>query len=138
MRKFLIPLCVGLVVLTACLSAAQTKALQDASEVVGSTAPLLPPPFGLIAGAVATALSAVASVGANKASNAAFKKKEKASMLIQLATDHSSSIMVAVIPVLAALRASGILHFSDTELALLTTTFAAPVATKKVMRKKAA
>ena len=136
MRKFLIPLCVGLVVLAACAGwQTNTKA---AADVISSTAPLLPPPLGLIAGAIATALTGIASIGANKASNAAFAKDKTAAPLVRLATDHASSIFAVAVPALIALRASGAIHFSDSELLMLSTTFAAPVATKKVMRKKAA
>ena len=135
MRKFLVPLCVGLLVLAAC--AGWKTHAKDAAGVLESTAPLLPPPFGLLAGGLATIISGVASIGANKASNEAFSKKQKASKLVQYATDHVSTIMAVAGPVILALRAGGVIHMSDGELALLLTTFGAPVATQKVMRRKA-
>ena len=137
MRK-LFMVCIGLAVLTACLTPQQQEDVKRTADGINSVAPLLPPPFGLIAGAVATALTGIASIGANKASNAAYAKNKTASPLIRLTTDHASSILAVAVPLLVALRASGVLHFSEEELLMITTTFAAPVATKKVMRRKAA
>ena len=135
MKALLVPLAVGLLVLTACAGwQTHTKA---AAGVIESTAPFLPPPFGLIAGAVATALTAVASIGANKVSNAAYAKDKKASPLIRLATDHASTIFTVALPVLISLRASGAINFSDGELITLSTALGAPVVAKKVLRRKA-
>lgn len=106
-------------------------------EAANAVAPLLPPPFGLIAGGLAAFLSGVASVGANKKSNAAYKKKEDPGLLVRLLTEHSWA-MPTLAALAAAARAGGLIHFSDAELALFTSTLAVPVATKKVMRKKTA
>lgn len=103
-------------------------------QVAGSVAPLIPPPWGLLVGGLATIATGIASVGANKASNKAFKAKEKPSLLVSLATDHSW-LMPTFGALAATLRASGLLHFSDAELAMLMTTLATPVGVKKVMRK---
>lgn len=113
----------------------QRHAMRQASETAAAAAPFLPPPFGLIAGGVATLLSGAAAVGANKVSNEKFRKKEKPSWLVRLWTDHSSTILASVLPIVTALRASGVLHFSDGELTMLATTLGTPVATKKVMRR---
>lgn len=134
MKKMYV-VCFCVVFLTACLSAAQREAIQQAAEISASAAPLLPPPFGLLAGGLATILSGVASIGANKVSNEKFKKKEAVPLLVKLATDHISPIMAAVAAIVPALRLSGLIHMSDAEMSLLMTTVAAPVATKKVMRR---
>lgn len=105
-------------------------------QLAENVAPLIPPPWGLLVGAAATVASGIASVGANKASNEAFKAKQKPSLLVSLATDHSW-LMPTLGAFAAAARASGLIHFSDAELAMLMTTLAAPVGVKKVMRKKA-
>ena len=135
MKRFLF-VCASLLILTACLSQQQREAVAAAGETINSVAPLLPPPLGLIAGGIATLLSGVASVGANKQSNKAFKAKEDPGILVKLLTEHSWAM-----PTLAALaasaRAAGLIHFSDAELALFTSTLAVPVATKKYMRRKA-
>lgn len=106
-------------------------------QIAGGVAPLLPPPWGLLVGGLATVLTGAASVGANAASNKAFKEKKKPSLLVSLTTDHSWAY-----PALGALaafaRASGYVHFSDAELAMMLTTLTTPVATKKVMRKPVA
>ncbi len=136
MKRFIL-FSVVLLALTACLSQQQREAVVAAGEAVGSTAPFLPPPFGIIAGGLAALLTGVASVGANKASNDAFKKDKDAPLLVKLATDHSSTIMGVIAVVVPSLRAAGIIHFSDAELAMLLTTFAVPVGTKKYFRRKA-
>lgn len=135
MKRLVVILCFGLL-MTACLTTAQRDAVRGAGEVIGSAAPLLPPPFGILAGGLATVLAGIASVGANKVSNDAFQKKIAAPPLIQLATDHASSIMGLVAAVVPALRAAGVIHMSDPELSLLMATLVTPVATKKVMRRK--
>lgn len=106
-------------------------------QAAAATAPLLPPPWGLLVGGLATVATGVASVGANKASNDAFKAKKSPGLLVSLATDHSWA-MPTLGALIAALRAAGVLHFSDAELTMLMTTLAAPVGVKKVMRKPAA
>jgi len=125
----------SLVLLMGCLTASQREAVQAAGDTVGSVAPLLPPPFGIIAGGLAALLTGVAAVGANKVSNEKFKKKEEAPMLVKLITDHSSTILGAVTVLVPALRAAGIISMSDGELSALLATFAVPVGAKKILRK---
>lgn len=126
----------SLLFLTACITSREGGAIAGAAgDALGSVAPLLPPPFGVIAGVVATALAGVASIGANKVSNTKRQKKETAPMLVKLMTDHSSTIFTSIVPLIAILKAAGALPISDGELASIATTFAAPVVTKKVMRK---
>lgn len=136
MKRFLF-VCASLLVLTACLSPQQRANVEAAGEAIASTAPFLPPPFGVLAGGLAAILTGVASVGANKASNEAYKKEKDAPLLVKLATDHSSTIMGVIAVLVPALRAAGVIHFSDAELSVLLATFAVPVGTKKVMRRKA-
>lgn len=139
MKALLFPFCAGLLVMVSCAGWFERKesngGKSDAQVVADSVSPMLPPPFGLLLGGLATALTGVAAVGANKASNKAFKAKAKPSLLVSLATDHSW-LMPALGALAAAARASGVLHFSDTELAMLMTTLTAPVGVKKVMRKQ--
>ena len=124
-----------LLVMAGCLSTAQQQTATEAAGVVSSVAPLLPPPFGLIAGGLAAALTSVASISANRASNIAFKKKESPGLLVKMMTDHSSLLLVGT-TLLPILRAVGLIHISDAELALVMTTLSAPVTTKKIMRRK--
>ena len=122
-------------VLMGCLTASQREAVQSAGEAVGSVAPLLPPPFGVLAGGLAALLTGVAAVGANKVSNEKFKKKESAPFLVKLITDHSSVLLGAATVVLPALRGLGLFSMSDAELSTLLATFAVPVGAKKFLRK---
>lgn len=106
----------------------------DIEVAADSVAPFLPPPFGLIAGAVATLATGIASIGANKVSNEKYEKKEKPSALIRYATDHISPIMTTVAVAAPTLRAAGVIHMSDAELSLLMAAVGTPVVTKKFMR----
>lgn len=109
----------------------------QAEELASSVAPMLPPPWGILVGGLATLATGVASAGANVKSNKAFKKKEDPGFLTKLFTDHSA--WLTMMPVILAMgRVSGVLHMSDAELVTLMTAFVVPAGTKKVMRKKAA
>lgn len=100
----------------------------DAERVAAAAAPLLPPPFGIIAGAIATAASTVAGVAANR--QVAKVGASNVSPLVALMTTHNW-ILPAIGVLVSVGRANGWLHIGDGELALLWSALGAPEAAEQ-------
>lgn len=134
MKRY-IPLCLWLLMIFAGCAAFQRGpggSPSPVEQIAGSAAPLLPPPWGMILGVVAAGATGIATVGANKASNAG-----STSPLVQVMTKHNWT-MPALGGAIFAARAAGLIHMSDSELLTLFVTLGIPEIGETVLGKKPA
>jgi hypothetical protein len=110
--------CAALIVMAACTAEQVKRAADDVQAAAKAAEPILPPPFGLIAGAVAGIAGVVGSLAAGKAKGNAIAAGTDPHPVATFLSEHNW-IYPSITAALMAARSYGLLHMSPEELATL-------------------
>ena len=115
---FMVVMCAALVVLMSCSAAQVEQGANSVKEVAQAAAPMLPPPFGVIAGIVAGAAGLVATLAAGKAKGQAVAAGKDPHPVADFISSHSW-LMPAITTLVGVANSRGWIHISPTEFTTL-------------------